>query len=345
MKTFSKIACLAVLSLTASPVGAQLTPAIQISGNVGLSVDAVGSNSDPVGNLSAYIPVGATIEQAFLYSAGTPFPWYSDSPTALADYNASGITLAGVPITTFDTLVGATSTRADIGAWYTGRADVTSVISALVVGSVTPDFSFTVTEGTSNSRIDGMLLAIAFSLPSLPTGTVIFLDGGQSTGGETTNVNFGAPLGDTTDPAFVAQLGLGISFSCCGQSSTVQINGSTLSDFAGNFDDGIGSDGGLITAGGVGDTALTSASSYAEDQELYNLAPYLSAGDTGFSIFTINPTNDDNIFFASLYTTATASIGAAVPEPATWAMMLIGFGAIGVSLRRRRQTRNNRQIA
>ena len=28
----------------------------------------------------------------------------------------------------------------------------------------------------------------------------------------------------------------------------------------------------------------------------------------------------------------------AVPEPATWAMMLIGFGAIGVSMRRRRAT-------
>ena len=29
-------------------------------------------------------------------------------------------------------------------------------------------------------------------------------------------------------------------------------------------------------------------------------------------------------------------IEAAVPEPATWAMMLIGFGAMGVQLRRRR---------
>ncbi|HEX8838885.1 MAG TPA: PEPxxWA-CTERM sorting domain-containing protein, partial [Sphingomicrobium sp.] len=26
----------------------------------------------------------------------------------------------------------------------------------------------------------------------------------------------------------------------------------------------------------------------------------------------------------------------AVPEPATWAMMLLGFGAIGVSMRRRK---------
>lgn len=31
-------------------------------------------------------------------------------------------------------------------------------------------------------------------------------------------------------------------------------------------------------------------------------------------------------------------VNAAVPEPATWAMMLMGFGAMGVSMRRRRRT-------
>ena len=334
MKSFSKIA-MAGLLFAASPVGAQLSPAMQLTGNVGLSVDAVGSNSTPVGNVSAYIPVGATIEKAFLYSAGTPYPFYSDSPHTLAAYNAAGITLSGAPITIFDTLVGATSIRADIGAWYTARADVTALITSLTTGSVTPNYSFAVTEGTLNSRIDGMLLAIAYSLPSLPTGSVIFLDGGQATGGETTTVNFGSPLGDTSDPAFAAVLGLGISFSCCSQASTVQVNGTTLTDFAGNSDDGISTDGGLITAGGIGDIPLASASSYAEDHELYNLVSYLSAGDTSFSIFTRNPTNDDNIFFASLYTTATASIGAAVPEPATWAMMLLGFGGIGMAMRRK----------
>ena len=32
------------------------------------------------------------------------------------------------------------------------------------------------------------------------------------------------------------------------------------------------------------------------------------------------------------------SLGSAVPEPATWAMMLVGFGAVGYSLRRKTRT-------
>lgn len=41
--------------------------------------------------------------------------------------------------------------------------------------------------------------------------------------------------------------------------------------------------------------------------------------------------------FTSGYVTATASLApAAVPEPATWAMMLAGFGTIGAAIRRRR---------
>ncbi len=38
----------------------------------------------------------------------------------------------------------------------------------------------------------------------------------------------------------------------------------------------------------------------------------------------------------STMTTGSVSRVAAVPEPATWAMMLLGFGAIGAGLRRRR---------
>ena len=48
---------------------------------------------------------------------------------------------------------------------------------------------------------------------------------------------------------------------------------------------------------------------------------------------TVNQIGFDNITLGS----ATPGAGA-VPEPGTWAMMLIGFGAVGFAMRRRRRT-------
>jgi hypothetical protein len=48
---------------------------------------------------------------------------------------------------------------------------------------------------------------------------------------------------------------------------------------------------------------------------------------------TITITNGKGVSNAAIYGFGPA----AVPEPATWAMMLLGFGAIGVSMRRRRR--------
>ena len=64
-----------------------------------------------------------------------------------------------------------------------------------------------------------------------------------------------------------------------------------------------------------------------------------------FSTLNYNP-NVDNTYRIDLTAggdtvTSFAQLGAgAVPEPTTWAMMLLGFGAMGVSLRRRRRTSN-----
>ena len=54
----------------------------------------------------------------------------------------------------------------------------------------------------------------------------------------------------------------------------------------------------------------------------------------------INQTND-NVAGQYLFGVRSGQIivGGAVPEPATWAMMLVGFGAIGASMRRSRRSR------
>lgn len=45
------------------------------------------------------------------------------------------------------------------------------------------------------------------------------------------------------------------------------------------------------------------------------------------------------------YQITIAEVNSAVPEPATWAMILLGFGAIGGSMRRRRNTQLMPQLA
>jgi hypothetical protein len=217
-----------LLACSAGLANADLTLAGTFSGNVGLSVDGIGGNNVNVGTVQAVIPVGATILKAFLYSAGTPHPRYADSPTSLADYNASGITLAGNTINNFTKIVGATSDGPGIGRWFTGRADVTALIQTLTAGAATDSFSWAVTEGALNNRIDGEVLAIVYSHPSLALATVALLDGGQRTGGESTVVNFANPLTDPTVAGFAAQFGIASSFSASNQASTISVNWMTV---------------------------------------------------------------------------------------------------------------------
>lgn len=67
-------------------------------------------------------------------------------------------------------------------------------------------------------------------------------------------------------------------------------------------------------------------------------------------IFRTNATAFNSLGFfgiidGSTLTGRTFQPTGAVPEPGTWAMMLIGFGAMGVSMRRRRRTQNLAQVA
>jgi hypothetical protein len=125
-------------------------------------------------------------------------------------------------------------------------------------------------------------------------------------------------------------LSLGIGFSAQEfgpQVSRVDVNGRRLTSTAGGHDDGVGGvvDGGLITAGGLGDSPLNPADPFLvstnafSDDELYNLAlgngvnpaPFINTGDTVLNFNTLNPSNNDNIFAVGLNITAIGD----VPEP------------------------------
>lgn len=75
-----------------------------------------------------------------------------------------------------------------------------------------------------------------------------------------------------------------------------------------------------------------------------NLENYIVTGGAGrFANFAGNLTGTGTVTFApgSLPASRQSITGniAAVPEPTTWAMMLIGFGAIGLTFRRRQAAR------
>lgn len=91
----------------------------------------------------------------------------------------------------------------------------------------------------------------------------------------------------------------------------------------------------------LGFTSLLTTSS---DTTLHTLS--LSGANIAYAIFGARPPSlSGSSALADNFTFISTLNVSAIPEPATWAMTLIGFGAIGVVLRRRRSTRNLHQAA
>ena len=133
--------------------------------------------------------------------------------------------------------------------------------------------------------------------------------------------------GSATSPSAATLLAsLGYSGSLTGLELLENLNGSTLINFntllvgqtiiGVHYGNGQGSPGRPIGSTGNGDGDDT--------------AFYLFNAGSGLDTFTLNFNASSNV---RLYSTGVS----AGPEPATWAMMLIGFGGIGFSLRRRRK--------
>lgn len=316
------VVALAALLMVSAPASAGLTTFQTFVGKVGLSTDGFGSTSNS-GTISASVPAGATVLAAYLYTATYSF----DSGPAVGTATLGGTAVTfGAPVLNGTACCNLASQR----------ADVTSIVAPIINGGAGGVYDFAITEGSANQ--DGEALVVVYSLASLPISTVGIVDGWASVTGDVTSINFATPL-DPTLAGFFADMRLGIGFSCCGQQSTVSVNGTTITNSAGNYDDGAQSaNGSLITMGGFDDPYSPLLPSYADDHERYNLASYINKGDTSITVRTSNASQDDNIFLATFYVLGEAGINEppnTVPEPGSaLTLMGLGLGMIGLASRR-----------
>lgn len=324
MRTFTKSFSLMLAGtaglLAATPADAALTVFQTYNGSYGLSTDGGGSTASSYG-ISAFVPVGATVAAAYLYQAN------------LDTAGNKAVSLNGKALTFSPAVY-----NASYSPLSSSRSDVTSIVSAIVNGGAGGTYNFSVVEGNS-AATDGTALVVVYSLASLPSQTVAILDGFSATGGDSTMLNFAVPI-DPAAAGFKAEMRLGIGFSAVDQSSTVSVNGTTITNNAGDNDDGAVANGALITVGGDNDAFSPLLPTYAQDHERYNIVPYLRTGDTSITVRTNNPSGDDNIFLAAFVVSGDAGVNAppptsGVPEPTTWAMMLFGFGSMGYVMRRK----------
>jgi hypothetical protein len=299
------------------------------SGNVAVSTDGWGG-TDGSGAVTANAPSGSKVIAAYLYTA-TWAGYVSTAPTTVT-LNGSAVTYSN---TSYNNTVGLGS----------HRADVTSIVKSVIDGGAGGAYNFSINEGSDNFGIDGNALVVVYENAALPDSSVGILDGFAAIGGDTTSINFADPLDPDAD-GFFAEMRLGIGFSCCGQASDVTVNGTKITTVAGNNDDGEQqANGSLITMGGDDDPFSTLMPGYTADHERYNLADYITKGDTSIKVDTRNPSNDDNIFLAVFHVSGKAGFNEdpddpdtpAVPLPA--AGWLLAGGLMGLAGLRRRAKR------
>jgi hypothetical protein len=285
-------------------------------GHGGYSIDGLGAPAAG-GSIQAAVPAGSRVVNAWLYgtyflSGGGTVP-----PTDLViKLDQTDVTLAPLA-----TITGSPAPLKLVSA----RADVTTQVAAKIgSGGATANFVI----GSDPATLDGVALLVVYSNPAKPTTTIAVLEGGAAVDGDTASFAFSSPL-DPSKAGFSALMSLGIGYSyqgesghVCGtaspQSSTVDVNGQRLTSCAGGYDDGFGSDGGLITVGGVGDSPnnptdpnqqpADGKTPRVQDDELYNLKPFLTAGDTALKITTANASKNDLVFVAAISVTAEAGV-------------------------------------
>jgi hypothetical protein len=282
-----------------------ITPLITQTGNITLAIDGVGTLNSS-GFVDIVKPAGATVRAAYLAAASTGFSMRT-LVNGDVKINGSDVIFTNTVPSTIDS--------------SNSFGDVTAIVKPIIDAAPAGIVTLTITE-VNTLGIDGEILAVIFDDPAQTTvNTVFILFGAQNIAGDTFNITTSAPI----DPTKPVDLSLGISYSfqhpslAISQDSIINVNGTRLSSSAGGHDDTdvvVVDNGSLLTVGGIGDTNanpppfVTNGGNHRTDDELYDLRPFLTAGTTNINVFTQNPSNDDNIFFAAFFLKdATGTIG------------------------------------
>ncbi|MEL6980366.1 MAG: hypothetical protein AAGM38_17055 [Pseudomonadota bacterium] len=287
----------------AGPAAAELTPRAQDVGPYGVSTDGWGAigfaSAGARGEIRAKAPPGSTVISAFLHTA-----------TQGVALKPETVRLEGVAVEYAQSAPN-TSTG---GSLATSRADVAEIVATEIEAGSSEIHSFTIDEGrdgalrSGSDAIDGHALVALYDHPSLPVRSVAVLDGFLSSRGDKAAIAFDAPLA-TGAPGSFAETALGISFSTARQKSNVHVNGSLLTSFAGNCDDGVSdANGCLIAVGGLDDPLSPLNPSCEQDKERYNIAPLLGEGASEIVVEVNSPSNHHNIFLATFIVSADATV-------------------------------------
>lgn len=280
------------------------------TGRIYLSTDGAGTNRS-----SATVDVQkrssqSRVRAAYLLAASAGFT---------GSYISDGeVSLNGIPVD-FDETTGIFNS---IGS-FNIRGDVTSIVKPLLDSAPIGITTLSLVEART-FLVDGEILAVVFDDPNEPETSVNLFYGAQATTGDQFNILLGSPV-QAADANQQLTLALGISYGfqqgTGRQFSQIDVNGVRLTTSAGGDDDssnGFSNDGALITVGGLGDSTANPADPLSDgvqlacspfcDDELYDLKAVLADGTTAIQVNTLNPSNDDNIFFASLVSKGNVAI-------------------------------------